>query len=97
MVVDQSGPKPNLIILKKAFAAYQKERPPCMRHFMEVSAMIANVHSQCSDLMNSTIQIWRDLKSSAANLPSDSRLIREKYQGGSQNVLREYGELCFKK
>ena len=45
MMVHQSGAKPSLATLNKAFAAYQKERRPRMQHIMEFSSMVTNAQA----------------------------------------------------
>lgn len=45
MMVDQSGAKPSLATLNKAFAAYQTERQARMMHIMDYSSLITNVQA----------------------------------------------------
>lgn len=47
MMVDQSGAKPSLATLNKAFAAYQTERQARVKRIMDYSSLITNV------------QVWR--------------------------------------
>lgn len=45
MMVDQSGAKPSLATLNKAFAAYQTERQARVKHVMDYSSLITNVQA----------------------------------------------------
>ncbi len=45
MMVDQCGAKPSPATLTKAFAAYQNERKPRVKHIMEYSSLITNVQA----------------------------------------------------
>lgn len=45
MMVDQSGAKPSLATLNKAFAPYQTERQARVKHVMDYSSLITNVQA----------------------------------------------------
>lgn len=45
MMVNQSGAKPSLATLNKAFATYQKQRQERVKHIMDYSGLITNVQA----------------------------------------------------
>ena len=45
MMVHQCGVRPSMATLNKAFAAYQKECKPRMKHVMQYSSLITNVQA----------------------------------------------------